>query len=195
MLPVYVIWHFIRYEQRSVRAKIEFELHKYEFIKLALSGWVWMSWIQQFEIESKYLKMNVTIIEINQLTRNYSPIHIQISFIPTGLWAPEHLEETFVLRVTGRQLPPPRLLTVAWHSSLSQLQAMWHRAFLVSSASKQVSFTLAERDANCILWLLILWWKEYSYWFVTLHIKLCPAFLQVHISFLHFWPVIQKITT
>lgn len=33
-----VIWHFIQYEQRLLWAKIEFELHKYEYIELTLSG-------------------------------------------------------------------------------------------------------------------------------------------------------------
>lgn len=92
------------------------------------------------ELKANTWKFNRTIIEILQLIRNHSLIHIQMLvfcfvvfffLIQTEHRAAEHLEETFVPWVTGRQLPPPELLTVLWHSLLSQLRAMWHRASLI----------------------------------------------------------------
>lgn len=76
------------------------------------------------------------LLKLTKLTNNYSQIHIQMSFIQAELRAPEHLEGTFVPWATGRQLPPPKLPTVVWHSSCSQLQAMWHSAFFISSANE-----------------------------------------------------------
>lgn len=110
-----VIGHFIQCEQRSARAQIEFELHKYEFtklnteqlnlhvlnasiLKLKANTWNWMWQLVKFT--------NLPTITAHFL------IHIQISLVQTDLWVPEHLEGTFVLWVTGGQLPPHSGLTL-----------------------------------------------------------------------------------
>lgn len=148
-----VIWHFIQHEQRSVWVEIEFELHKYEFIKLIL---YWAAAFKFLEYSNLKFKANTwnwmwELFKMNhQQLQPIFPIHIQMSLVQAELCVPEHLEGTFVPWATGWQLPPPTLPTVVWHSSLSQLQAMWHCAFPVSSANEQVFFTLGERDANCV---------------------------------------------
>lgn len=119
----------------SLHSAAEFKFLECSHLKLKAHTWNWM-W---------------QLLKLTNFTNNYSPIHIQILFIPTEIWVPEHLEGTFVPWVTGRQLHPRRLPTVVWHSSLSQLQAMWQCAFLIPSANVQVFFSVGERDANCIL--------------------------------------------
>lgn len=97
--------------------QVEFEFLEYGYLKLKANTWNWMWQLLEFT--------NLPTITVKFIFKCLS--------FRAELWVPEHLDETFVPWVTGRQLPPPKLLTVVWHSLLSQLQALWHCAFLIHS--------------------------------------------------------------
>lgn len=130
-----MIWHFIWCDQRSAWGGDWIGAASLRTLSSLGAGSKFHE-RGNLELKANTWKFNRTIIEILQLIRNHSLIHIQMlgffkKKIQTELRAAEHLEETFVPWVTGRQLPPPKLLTVLWHSLLSQLRAMWHRASLI----------------------------------------------------------------
>lgn len=105
----------INMNSSSLPRAAEFKCLEYSNLKLNANTLNWM-W--------QLLKLT----NLQTITAHFSPIHIQMSF---GLdWALSAWTSgsNFCSLSDGRQLPPRRLPTVGWHSSLSQLQALWHGA-------------------------------------------------------------------
>lgn len=129
--PPWMIWFDTLFKMSRNQCEQRLNLN---CINMNLSS---LHWVTEFEFHeySNFKWKGNTWISMRQslkLTNNYSIIHIQISFIQTEPWAPEHLEGTCVPWVTGRQLPPPRL---QWSDTLHL--ANWKPCGTVPFSSSQ----------------------------------------------------------